>query len=208
MQGADYQGMEPRIRKKLRSKQDAEIREGITMTDSNFRHRVARLIESNFPSFPPEDVADIWQETLLTLWLYALARKVDKEGSLMQLLWTIARFHSLNCLRGNLRRIKADSDGVERRAFHAQDLAGLTDLLIDLEQFLGKLKEKQKLVLRTYVELVCSKDIKPGPVPWGLLTDTVNKKISTPMSQTAVRSAFRTVQGKVIIYLVIKGYYR
>jgi hypothetical protein len=200
--------MDARIRKKLRSNDDAQIRDGVAMTDAKYRYRIGAAIEAGFPGLK-NDVQDVWQLTLLTLWGHAQAGKISESGDLAKLLWAIAKLHALNVLRGNLRHATPDSEAVERQAFHRRDLAGLADLLADLEPFLGRLTDKQQLVLRTYVKLECQGHANgAGCVSWDLLTAAVNKISPTPMSKAAVRSVFRTVQAKVIVYLVVKGYYR
>lgn len=208
MQGADNQGKDARIRKKLRSKDDALKREGVAMTDAKYRYRIGRAIEARFSGLK-NDVQDVWQLTLLTLWGFALTGKISKSGDMFPLLWTIAKLHALNIARGNERRIKANSEAVEQQAFHRREMAGLVDLLTDLEPYLGRLTDKQQLVIRTYVQLVCQGHAsETGGMPLDLLVAAVNKVSPSSMSKAAVRSVFRTVQAKVIIYLVVKGYYR
>jgi DNA-directed RNA polymerase specialized sigma24 family protein len=202
--------MESHKNETRQSDTDARIAQRIKQVDEEEREEICRRLERKFPGLSPEDIADVWQDTLLTLLILLASGKITDDQPLTPLVWTIAKFHALNRLRRNLRRGQIEGARVDDVAPEDYDFVPLTALLVDLAQFIARrLTERQRIVFGCFVKLVCGGYAsEKGKLPKGLLFEQVNIDSPIKMSKAAVRSAFRRGRRKVKAFLKAKGYYR
>jgi DNA-directed RNA polymerase specialized sigma24 family protein len=192
------------------SDKDANIAQRIKRVHEEESEAICVRLERKFPGLSPEDVADVWQETLVTLWILLDAGKVNTDQPLTPLVWTIAKFHALNRVRRNKRRRLIEGVHVDDDVLPDYDFVPLTALLIDVAQFIDRrLADRQRIVFWCYVKLVCwGYASDKGKLPKGMLYEEVTRTSPIKMSKASVRSAFRRGRRQVKAFLKAKGYYR
>ncbi len=83
---------------------EAEIRAGVARISDRYCGIVCGGMRRNFRWISPEDLADVWQSTLLAVLEKALTRELDVKRPLIGLLWVIATRRCCDVLNAAARR--------------------------------------------------------------------------------------------------------
>jgi DNA-directed RNA polymerase specialized sigma24 family protein len=78
-----------------------DIAAGLNWLDRVYRYKFSGLLRRRFPGMPSEDLPEIWQETLVSLFRMAGSGEFDRQGRLGGLLWTLAVRRGRDHMRRN-----------------------------------------------------------------------------------------------------------
>lgn len=173
--------MEQQIKKKLSSSRWEDRHDGLVLLDRTYREFISWHIHSWAVSLTSEDLADVWQETMLSLARRVMGGKFTNNGSLTAYLRTVANAKAIDMLR---KRIRIDDSNIE-----AVEETCCPDcwlhILEEIKICYASLSEKLQLVLRKDVELFVRNF---RWVSLEELTDEINKQLRIPLSRTTVKS--------------------
>ena len=202
------------VEKLLSTGNSEDIIEAIGLLHERYGMVVWTILRRRFPGFS-DDIADIYQAALLKLLELVDEDRIQKEGGargLLALLIGIAIFTAINWLRRDRRRrtvVLDDSDCVGTVRF--DDPHDLADLLRAIREYISsKLNEFERVVLETFVRLVCEgRATETGRIRLSELTDEVNKAICPQLlSKKNVRAFFRSGRKKLRGFLTKKGIFK
>jgi DNA-directed RNA polymerase specialized sigma24 family protein len=152
---------------------DREIRRLLAGTEAEIREALARIfvrytkpmcgwIRRQFRWFPPEDMADAWQNTLLIVLEKALKRQLDTTQKITPFVWTVFRRRCCDILEQGtrcktgleaLRETLADEGQLEGR-FVEEGLAGEWAVVFHVvDKAVLRLPRVQRMVWMAYREL-------------------------------------------------------
>ena len=205
--------------KRLLTGNNEEVAEGLNRVDQRYRYRICGLLRVCFPQMLSEDLSEVWQETLVSLYSMADSGRFDLEGSIEGLLRTMASRRGQDRMRRNAawqRPIDAlvkdlkEPQLVEKwQALKALQGGEAIELV---NESVEKLPPRQKLIWRVYVAHY------PDSAQLDYLTEQVRKVIGsqgadggveesgTTLSKKAVSSALHAGRAKIREDLKRKGY--
>lgn len=136
-----------------------EIGEALKKIQGAWEKPICAWIRKKNPGIFPEDLADIWQETLLGILKAVTNERFNPEGSLKAWVTTIARNRTYDRYRRKHREEKAlnaigaalkmTETGAKWREINSKDRAETLSLL---RAEISKLPYKQRVVIRVFVE--------------------------------------------------------
>ena len=121
----------------LASRDGVRIGEGITLVHQRYGHEMAHRIRARFRGLQPDDVGDIWRNTLVALARSACEGRFKEEGSLPCLVWRITKFRALDFLREKNRRRQCQQELQESMG---EDCIMQFDVDIPLEDLLDAIR--------------------------------------------------------------------
>ncbi len=209
----------------LNSDQPNDVTRAIELIHEHYGLLIWLIICKSFPGLSPEDKADLYQASICRLLALArkgyfgkerkVSKKDEKQDSVLNVLGLvilIVRCDAIDFLRQNARRRVVqldDQDSVTIIRF--DDPHDLKDLLTVIHDYSDKhLSDLEKVVLRTYVRLVCKGYATgTGRMSLSLLTNEVNKVIRPQrLSKATVRALYRSGRRKLRKFLARRGFFR
>jgi DNA-directed RNA polymerase specialized sigma24 family protein len=150
-------GDEARI-KALLLGNDQAVASGLNWIDQTYRYKFCGLLRRRFPSLSPDDIRDVWQDALVSLYRMTTQGKFDGEGPLDGLLWQLAFRRGQDRLRRNatwlrpIDNLMQEVPNAELRdkwqALNELQRREIVQLICDS---IARLPPRQKLVWRVYV---------------------------------------------------------
>ena len=138
-----------------------EVVEGFNRIDRILRKKVACWVRHRRPALHPQDLADVWQETLIDLHKMVVKEQFDADGSLTSLLCTIAERRAIDLIRKNGNTVTLDEEALAAVAaslrgteigmrWRALDRLERKEVLDSLGVWIRELPAKQRLVMQVF----------------------------------------------------------
>jgi RNA polymerase sigma factor (sigma-70 family) len=159
---------------------ETELAAGLSEVDTIYRYKVGGLLRKRLSVLASEDLPEIWQDTLVSLFLLAKRRKLNLDKDLGGLIWTLARRRAYDQMRRNASW-QLPIDSMMQHLFESPqsgnsppgrtlDLSEIIDLVC---QTIDRLPPRQRLVWRVYV------DHYPDSQKLGYLTEQVRRYLES-----------------------------
>jgi RNA polymerase sigma factor (sigma-70 family) len=183
-------------------------RDGIHLAAEEYKTPVAILLKRRFRSLQPDDLHDVWSDTV-----EALIRNVHKEGekgfqqsgSLFAYLTRIAWCRAVDLLRSraaNRRELLLDESALATLSGAQTELdpGEQTELRRLVDEALRRLPDKQRLTMTLYLLH------HPESEDMSFLTEEVNRTLGETLSVFAVKGNLKHARQKVREFLRNQGY--
>jgi RNA polymerase sigma factor (sigma-70 family) len=186
---------------------EVEIGSGLIFLNRHLRDGMCGYLRQHFPGIPPQDLPDIWGETLVSVLAAARARRFDGDQPLLPWLCQIARARAIDHLRARTRYERVlDAVAAALEGTHTgQVWGGLTP--VERNEVLGLIRDavaslpaRQRLVMQVYV------DQYPDSASMERLQEEVSRVTRRPETLAAVKRALQEARSKVREFLQRRGY--
>lgn len=182
---------------------------GLWLLDAEFRPYLCRCIKAVAPSIDPEELADVYQDTLLSLIRKVRAHEIDYTQPLLPLARTVARRRAMDFLRnqGHCPERGAESASeLETQELLSSDLwlrwrcsrPDWESFRAALREEIGKLSKKQRIVAEAVVNHLGES--------WDEIRDEVARVTGRNETVVAVKSAWRDAKALLAERLTGRGY--
>ena len=186
---------------------DREVAEALTQIVCHLRTSLCGWLRRNFPGLTPEDLADTWQETLLSVITAVRSGRFDARRPLIPWLCTIAyrratdvtrrRSSARDALAAVGRAIAGTSTGQRWKELDAQERTEALELTLEHIETLPNL---QRLVLRTF------SDHYPESRDMNVLRDLVSRTRGEQATLASVKRALQEGRRKLREFLQRNGH--
>ena len=198
-------GDESRIKGLLTGNED-EVAAGLNWIDQNYRYKICGLLRRRFPGLLSEDLPEVWQDALLSLFRMIRLRAFERDGPLEGLVWTLAMRRAQDRLRRNVSWYKPidaqmqemrEPQSLERwQALDALQRSELVELICDS---ITRLPPRQNLVWRTYVTH------HPDSDRLDFLTDEVRKVLQQSRADAVDQDPEKLLSKKAVSQALYAG---
>lgn len=187
---------------------DEELDRGLDKIDRSMGPPVCGWLRKKFWGLlSPEDLKDIWQDTLIAIFTAVKAGEFDPDGKLEPYVWTIAKNRAISRVRrlGTEKEAHDDIARGLRNARLGEWAARLTPAERSefnrlISEAVRSLPDKQRLTLAIWAfNLPASKDMKT-------LIALVSEATGEPETRASVVGALREARKRVRPFLMERGY--
>ncbi len=186
---------------------EEEIGRGLGLIDCHLRHGLCGWLRKQFPGIRPQDLADLWGETLLGVLKAVREGRFDGNRPLLPWLCQIARARAIDHLRRRTTQEQAlaavgetlkgtrtgqawgDWSAVERR-----------EALALIQDAIATLSGRQRLVMQVFV------DCYPASARMETLRQEVSRATGQVQTLASVKRALQEARAKARELLQHKGY--
>ncbi len=197
---------EARIRQ-LFAGSEEEIGQGLALVDASLRQHLCVWLRRQFPSLTPEDLADVWGETLVGVLQAARQRRFQPDRPLLPWLCHIARARAIDHIRR--RTVRQDflaglyqtcQGAMLQGCGQAGDQQEMEEVLALVRDFIDTLPQQQRMVLFVFVEHY------PETQSMAILQREVSRTTGRPHSRASVKRALQEARRKLREHLRNKGF--
>ncbi|NND97832.1 MAG: sigma-70 family RNA polymerase sigma factor [Pirellulaceae bacterium] len=198
------------IERLLASDCERAQRTGVIYLDTEKRKYIFRILRAISRNFSSEDLADLYQETLLEIWKNAAAGKYEARGRLNAYICCIAAHTAIDEIRRRcavrraavMKDFDSEMSSDRRRPCTTgrtfEDFRTFVLSAFDRASEMAGLTDRHHHVMRIFIELLLEYNRKPSTAE---LTEAVNatkwRTGNDPMSKSAVKSALRDARRKL-----------
>jgi DNA-directed RNA polymerase specialized sigma24 family protein len=175
--------------KALLAGESQAVAKGLTWIDHNYRYKISGLLRQRFAGLSAEDLAEVWQDSLVALYRMISQGTFRPEGQLAALLWTLAVRRGQDRLRRNatwhrpidvlMHDLREPQLTEKWHALNALQRREAVELICDS---IARLPPRQNLVWRVYVRHF------PDSERLEFLTTEVRRALSADRSPSAAAS--------------------
>lgn len=182
---------------------------GLWFLDAEFRRYLCRCIKAVAPSIDPVELADVYQETFLSLVEMVRADKIDRTRPLLPLAKVVAQRRAIDFLREQGHRPERGAESaseLETQNLLDSDLwlrwrcskSDWDSFRMALREEIGKLSKKQRVVAESVVNHLGES--------WDEIRDEVARVTGQNETVVAVKSAWRDAKKLLAERLVRRGF--
>lgn len=188
-------------------REDAEF--GLELLDEEFRDRIARYIKKCGPSLTPDEIHDLYQDTMLEMVGHVRSPSFNPER-LLRLVQTIAKRRTFDRLRRKtnydaiLPHVAKDLGGSDLQfRWKYLDKMIQADFKQALSEEIGRLPERQRIVATAFVDNYEDLRERDTYIP---LAQTVSAITGDAENVVAVKSAWHEAKRKLVRGLTRRGF--
>ena len=198
-------GDESRIKVLLAGNED-DVAAGLNWVDQNYRYKICGLLRRRFPGLLPEDLPEVWQDSLVSLYRMTSQGTFERDGALDGLVWTLAMRRAQDRLRRNASwyhpidaRMQEMREPQSLERWQALDAMQRRELVELICESITRLPPRQNLVWRTYVTHY------PDSERLDFLTDEVRKVLQQSRADAADQDPDKSLSKKAVSQALYAG---